>query len=133
MSAKAEFGKPSSEQKTFVRILSRACSVETCYPPIADRWTEENPFYGHCAVIAELVRRNFGGKIAKSRVTLADKEKVLHYWNLLDDGSEWDVSDSQFKDNPIVEYGPIIVKDAVTSSETRKRVRILRTRLAELL
>lgn len=131
--AKSEFGRLSSEQKSFERLLSQACSKETCYPPIADGWTPSNPFYGHCAVIAELTRRYFGGKIVRCKVTLADKEIVWHYWNLLENGHQWDASISQFKDNPVTEYGKIIVKDTITGSETLKRVKILEHRLSELL
>lgn len=82
-------------------LLKQSCSKETSDTP--DKWTPENPLFGHCAVIAAIVSEINGGKIKRSLFPKEWAEKLgsrSHYWNELSvysaDGVEADLSKEQF-------------------------------------
>lgn len=56
-------------------------------------WTPENPALGQCAVTALVVQHFLGGELL--RAVVGD---VSHYWNVLPDGSELDLTRQQFED-----------------------------------
>lgn len=82
-------------------LLKNSCAKETSDAP--DQWTPENPFFGHCGVIACVVQDFLGGKIRRS---LFPQEWALkfgsksHYWNDVPNGFggiDWvDLSKNQF-------------------------------------
>ena len=63
-------------------LLKNSCSQETSDAP--DKWTPENPLFGHCAVIAAIFQDFYGGWIKRALFPkeLADKfGSRSHYWN----------------------------------------------------
>jgi hypothetical protein len=54
-------------------------------------WTPNNPAWGQCAVTALVVQDLLGGDLLRARAG-----SVSHYWNLLADGSEVDLTRDQF-------------------------------------
>lgn len=68
--------------------IRRAWSRETCYPPMADNWTPENPSYGQCAVSALMIQTLAGGEILFN-------ERLNHFWNRIH-GIELDITRDQF-------------------------------------
>ncbi len=62
------------------RLLNESWSRETCSPGLRDRWSEENPSLGQCAITAIIVNNCFGGKIMRCMASSGS-----HYYNLIDD------------------------------------------------
>ncbi len=83
-------------------LLKNSCAKETSDTP--DKWTPENPLFGHCAVIACVVQDFKGGIIKRSEFPEEWKEKLgsrSHYWNEIiiynqDGGEDFDLSRGQF-------------------------------------
>jgi hypothetical protein len=69
--------------------LALSWGPETCAEWERDLWKSEVPAFGQCAVTTLVVQDILGGKIVKD----PDND---HYWNVLDDGSEVDLTRSQF-------------------------------------
>lgn len=66
-------------------LLKNSCSKETS--DSSDKWTSDNPLFGHCAVIAVIVQNFYGGKIRRVLFPKEWTEKLgsrSHYWNELD-------------------------------------------------
>jgi len=74
-------------------ILSRETSVDP------KNWTENNPFYGHCAVVTLLAQDFFGGEILRGDLkNTVFSEMNSHYWNLFSSG-EKDFTEELFEGN----------------------------------
>lgn len=74
-----------------VAALRRAWGAETSADPVG--WTPANPAWGQCAVTALVVQDLLGGRLLRAATVEAS-----HYWNLLDDGTEVDLTREQFLD-----------------------------------
>lgn len=101
----------------------------------SDRWNEENPTLGHCAVVALVAQDIFGGELL--RASLEGTEFAYsrsHYWNLLPDGSEIDFTEAQFEGRKPQLSGEVRGREYVLSNElTRQRYELLKnTILMEL-
>ncbi len=118
--------------RSFLSALENSCSPETCYPRAVDGWTAENPLWGHCAVVAEVVRRNLGGEIVAATVLTEDGQSYYHYWNRLSDGSDRDFTVTQFP-SPITEVKRLKIKKQITDRETLKRIKIFEEKLSIVL
>lgn len=59
------------------------------------KWRASVPAYGQCAVTSLLVQDHFGGKLVRGEF-----EGGSHYWNRLPDGTEIDLTASQFETIP---------------------------------
>lgn len=80
----------------FERIIPTLCDEKTSADPAG--WTKANPLWGHCAVVALLVQEMFGGEILRASLLEIPEFAQMrsHYWNRLPNGTEIDVSRSQF-------------------------------------
>lgn len=135
MPSKSERSFPQTLEeidRSFLSALENSCSPETCYPKAVEGWTAENPLWGHCAVVAEVVRRNLGGEIVAATVMTEDGQSYYHYWNRLPDGSDQDFTVTQFP-SPITEVKRPKLKKQVTDRDTLKRIKIFESRLLEIL
>lgn len=65
-----------------------------------DGWTETNPLWGHCAVVALLAQDIFGGTLLKGSLKEHHKYSYLrsHIWNRLDNGTVEDFTAEQYND-----------------------------------
>ncbi len=134
MASKSELPFSSNTRETqeaFLDYLSLACSPDTCYPKAVDGWAEENPLWGHCAVVAEVVRRHLGGQIVSANLVTEDGGKYRHYWNKIE-GEDQDLTISQFK-SKIVKVSRVATKARVTDRETLGRVKLFEAKLLEIL
>lgn len=86
----------------FLKFLQKSWFPETSKTP--EKWSEENPAIGQCAVTALVVQDYFGGEIVWAEVVLLNGEKVSHYFNLID-GEEIDLTRSQFPVGSIIPRG----------------------------
>ena len=62
------------------QLLMQSWNIETCAPGLRDKWSEENPSLGQCAITALIVNDFFGGKIMRCMASTGS-----HYYNLVDD------------------------------------------------
>lgn len=111
------------ELESLAEALERAWSRQTSADP--EHWIPENPAWGQCAVTALVVQDEFGGDLLRATV-----DDVSHYWNLLPDGSEVDLTREQFPEGAT--YGPTVVKDreyVLSFPDTASRYLLLRRQL----
>lgn len=121
-------------------LITKSCSKKTSADP--ENWTKDNPLYGHCAVIAILINKNGGGNILRASLESAKGYEQMrsHYWNLLPNGVEIDMSSGQFKGNDrnLVPTGEktkdgklITVEDLLTNESTAKRYAVFEKKFLE--
>lgn len=133
---------PPVELKYLVR---KSASRETSVPP-AELWTPENPLYGHCAVGTALCEDLCGGTTKRGVIPPEWHERLgykSHYWNVLLDGSDYDLSREQFppdfpydafiKGEVGSEFSTDVRARILANDDTRKRYEILRERVEALL
>ena len=139
----ALIGKDSEYEevlKQYLEFIAPVCSAETSSDP--KNWIPDNPLYGHCAVVALLVYEEFGGQFMRASLERVKgyEQMSSHYWNLLPDGTEVDLTASQFKDNDrlLVPRGessksgiPITRESLLEYEPTRKRYRLLQKKVLE--
>lgn len=82
----------------FEEAILQSCCCETSSDP--KNWTEENPTWGHCAIVACLVQEILGGELLRFDLTLFPRFAHLrsHYKNRLPSGTLVDFTAGQFKD-----------------------------------
>lgn len=103
------------------RALRDAWTGSTSVSPSS--WTPVQAAVGQCAVTALVVQDHLGGEILRSMVG-----ETSHYWNLLDDGTEIDLTREQFAE---FSPGPTEVRSRaylLSYPETRARYELLRER-----
>jgi hypothetical protein len=74
------------------KALEQAWDRSTCSDP--GKWSSENPAWGQCAVTALIVQDYYGGELRRGLV-----DDISHYWNILQDGHEVDLTLKQFGDS----------------------------------
>jgi hypothetical protein len=120
-------------QEQFQKAVILSGSRETSLSP--EGWNEENPTFGHCAIVALLAQDVFGGELL--RASLVDTEFASsrsHYWNLLPDGSEVDFTEAQFDGRKPHLVGEVRTREYVLTNElTRQRYELLKTLFLENL
>lgn len=107
---------PLTQLKKLRPILAKAASVATCYDAAAYA-RQSDPLHGHCYVTALLVRQRFGGALVKGTV-----DGVSHYWNLLPNGKQVDLTSSQFGGdgwNPLIEAVYLLRPEAAQEQNSR--------------
>ena len=62
------------------QLLMESWLLETCSPGLRDKWHEENPSLGQCAITSLIVNDFFGGKIMRCMASTGS-----HYYNIIDD------------------------------------------------
>ncbi len=75
--------------------LLDAWRAETSVVPID--WSPSNPAVGQCAVTALVVQDLFGGELLRGNIVGG-----THYWNLLSNGREVDLTVEQFDADPVI-------------------------------
>ena len=101
---------------TLKKALQKCWSKETSYSP--EKWSEENPALGQCAVTALVVKDYLGGDILWAEALLPDGQKISHYFNFID-GEEVDLTRSQFPEGTIIPKGIEKKKDFVSNTEPK--------------
>lgn len=61
-----------------------------------NNWETTNPSAGHCDVTSLVVREHIGGDLKLAQVFRNGELSEHHYWNVLPDGTEVDLTADQF-------------------------------------
>lgn len=115
----------AKELQRTLQVLTEAWDSSTA---AGDHWSPHNPAQGQCAVSALLVQDLYGGELLRTV-----NEGESHYWNRLPDGTEIDLTRSQF-----TKWEPeeILVRERsylLGSESTVARYGQLKDRASELL
>ena len=82
--------------------IRAAWALDTCDP--VDDWSEANPSRGQCGSTALTIHDLLGGELLIADVLRTDGSRQgVHYWNLLPDGTEIDLTREQFASNEVVQ------------------------------
>jgi hypothetical protein len=93
--------------------IRAAWALDTCDPVDADDWSAANPSRGQCGSTALTVHDLLGGELLIAEVVRADGSRQgVHYWNLLPDGTEIDLTREQFAGNEVVQEPRIVRRPA---------------------
>jgi hypothetical protein len=90
--------------------IRAAWALDTCDPVNADDWSASNPSRGQCGSTALTIHDLLGGELLIAEVLRADGSR--HYWNLLPDGTEIDLTREQFAGNEMVQEPRIVRRPA---------------------
>lgn len=105
--------------------LEKAWCAETSYWP--EKWTEDNPALGQCAITALLVQDYLGGLIVVGKVG-----RSRHYWNELHD-HQLDLTFGQFPEgSKAVDLGYVVREKLLRTESTRTRYLLLKDRYENL-
>jgi hypothetical protein len=84
--------------------IRAAWALDTCDPVDADDWSAANPSRGQCGSTALTIHDLLGGELLIAEVLRADGSRQgVHYWNLLPDGTEIDLTREQFASDELVQ------------------------------
>jgi len=93
--------------------IRAAWALDTCDPVDADDWSEANPSRGQCGSTALTIHDLLGGELLIAEVLRTDGSRQgVHYWNLLPDGTEIDLTREQFASNEVVQTPRIVRRPA---------------------
>ena len=90
-----------------------AWALDTCDPVNADDWSAANPSCGQCGTTALTIHDLLGGELLIAEVLRTDGSRQgVHYWNLLPDGTEIDLTREQFASNEVIQQPRILPRPA---------------------
>lgn len=90
--------------------IRAAWALDTCDPVDADVWSAANPSRGQCGATALTIHDLLGGELLLAEVLRTDGSRQgVHYWNLLPDGTEIDLTRAQFASDEVIQQ-PCIVR-----------------------
>ncbi len=89
--------------------IRAAWALDTCDPVDADDWSAANPSRGQCGPTALTVHDLLGGELLIAEVLRTDGSRQgVHYWNLLPDGTEIDLTREQFASSEVIQQPRIL-------------------------
>lgn len=123
----AQAGTPQKMLEDQLRGKLRAAwCAETAFDEAT--WSSDRPERGQCAVTALVVQDAVGGEIVRAMV-----HGESHYWNVLADGREIDLTRDQFDTWPDPEP-EFVTRDYVLSHpSTLRRYRLLAARMGDVV
>jgi hypothetical protein len=93
--------------------IRAAWALDTCDPVDADDWSPANPSRGQCGTTALTVHDLLGGDLLIADVLRTDGSRQgVHYWNLLPDGSELDLTEDQFASDEVIQQPRVLRRPA---------------------
>lgn len=105
-------------------------SVETCDPVDLPLWSETNRARGQCGVTALVINDLCGGDLILAEVLRPDGSRQgVHFWNRLPDGSELDLTRSQFTDGEQVQPGRVMPRPGGPPLRCAEQYTLLRDRV----
>ncbi len=114
----------------FLGRIKQVSQKDTSADP--DGWTENNPLWGHCAVVSLLAQDVFGGTLTRGSLKEHAKYGYLrsHFWNRLPNGEVEDFTAEQYTDLSFSElHGEERSREDVLSyPDTLRRYTLLKER-----
>ena len=93
-----------------------------------DKWSDDNPAYGCCAVTAMVVRDYLGGDLVIGGVVKDGVRVDRHVWNVLPSGLAVDLSRDQFRDGEDYEAPQPLNETTVPGTQERYELLAARVR-----
>jgi len=100
-------GRPTV--RDLVLAIEKSWCKETCYPMAQKAWSPDDPSLGQCAPTAMIVQDYLKGEILYCR-------HQRHYWNLLPEGVEMDMTGLRFADDPVVCHDATVHRSMFTNN-----------------
>ncbi|MGB9376093.1 MAG: hypothetical protein WCB04_01110 [Mycobacteriales bacterium] len=123
--------------EAFTRIeaaLRTSWSAETCDPADVVDWSPQRPDRGQCGVTALVLNDLLGGHLMIADAIRADGSRQgVHYWNVLADGSEVDLTRGQFSADEVVQLGAPVERPPGPPGRCREQYLLLSERVAHAL
>jgi hypothetical protein len=121
---------PDVSRQELEAAVRAAWALDTCDPVDADDWTVANPSRGQCGSTALTVHDLLGGDLLIAEVIRSDGSRQgVHYWNLLPDGTELDLTREQFADDEVIQQPRIQHRPAGLPSRCAEQYLTLRHRI----
>lgn len=121
-------------QKDFLDLIKKSARKETSFDP--ENWNEDNPLWGHCAVVSLLAQDYFGGELIRGSLKDNPEYSYLksHFWNKLSDTDEIDFTAEQFPIRPnFTEIGIRPREHVLNHLDTKRRYELLKESFNDLL
>jgi len=114
-----------------IEVAVRAAwTLDTCDPVDADDWSAANPSRGQCGSTALTIHDLLGGDLLIAEVIRSDGSRQgVHYWNLLPDGTELDLTRDQFADDEVLQEPSILQRPAGLPNRCAEQYLTLRHRV----
>lgn len=121
-------------KEKFLTIIKQVAARDTSFDP--DHWSDNNPLWGHCAIVSLLAQDIFGGDLIKASLNNNSKYAYLksHIWNRINDVDE-DFTKDQYLDLSYKNLtGEIRSRNSIYNhSDTIRRYNLLKERFDEKL
>ena len=114
-------------------ILEAAWGPDTCYPNASEEWRPDNPAREQCGMTALVVQDLLGGDLILAEVHVDGAKVGYHYWNLLPDGTEVDLTADQFFPGEVVVGRQVQHRPPDAPRRFREQYELLRDRVVERL
>jgi hypothetical protein len=120
------------ELKQIEKAIKESWDIKTCHPDWARKWSKKNLSEGQCGVSVLIIQDYLGGKIAFNK-------KLHHVWNILPDGSEYDITRNQFPKGTKIERDGFISRhdmfynDLAKKAKVKERYKLLKKRVDDKL
>ena len=115
-------GMEKKEILIYSNKLRMYCSKDTCYPKMRENWKEDDPFFGHSAIIAVCIYDKFGGNICKGSV---NGTREAYYWNEIE-GEKIDVTGLLFKKDIKIEFSNYKTRKEILKNNKNFKERYLK-------
>ena len=121
-------------QENLETAVRAAWALDTCDPVDADDWSAANPSRGQCGSTALTVHDLLGGELLIAEVSRSDGSRQgVHYWNLLPDGTELDLTREQFADDEVIQQPRILRRPAGLPNRCAEQYLTMRGRVFDAL
>ena len=110
----ASFTEAADITRQDLEVAIRAAwALDTCDPVDADDWSRANPSRGQCGSTALTIHDLLGGELLIADVLRTDGTRQgVHYWNLLPDGTELDLTEDQFASDEVIQQPRVVRRPA---------------------
>jgi hypothetical protein len=114
--------------------IRAAWALDSCDPVDADDWSAANPARGQCGSTALTIHDLLGGELLIAEVIRSDGSRQgVHYWNLLPDGTEADLTREQFTSDEVIQQPRILRRPAGLPKRCAKEYLTMRGRVLNAL
>jgi hypothetical protein len=121
-------------QEDLEAAVRAAWALDTCDPVDADDWSAANPSRGQCGSTALVIHDLLGGDLLIAEVVRDDGSRQgVHYWNLLPDGTELDLTREQFAAGEVIQHPRILRRPAGLPHRCAEQYLTMRHRVLDAL